>query len=156
MPPASADAVYDMSPFLFWTIIMTAARHDETDLSLFQSLSPNVRTLLWSTIANAPHILPSLQAMCILCAWAFPASSMSQDITFIVSGVLKAAALHAGLYQPDAYAHFSRSRYSLSPDELREAARVWCCIYVTIEKCVPVVLGSREDVKSAQLHDMTG
>lgn len=62
---------------------------------------------------------------------------MTQDITYLLGGILKTAALHAGLYQPDVYAHFSRTRYSLSPDEIREAARVWCCIYVCIERYVP-------------------
>lgn len=103
-------------------------------MSLFQSLSPVVRSLLWATIANPPHTLPSLQAMCILCAWPFSASSLTQDITFMLAGILKTAALHAGLYQPDVYAHFSRTRYCLSSEERLEAARVWCCIYVTIER----------------------
>lgn len=135
-PPSSADAIYDVSPFLFWAIIMTASRHDHGDLSFSQPLAIGVRSLLWTTIANPPYILPSLQAICILCAWPFPASSMTQDITFMLGGILKTAALQAGLHQPDMYAHFSRSRYSLRPDELREATRVWCCIYIVIERYV--------------------
>lgn len=59
---------------------------------------------------------------------------MTQDITYTLGGVLKTAALQAGLHQPDVFAHFSRSRYNLNPDELREAVSVWCCIYVTIER----------------------
>ncbi|KAI1617379.1 hypothetical protein EDD36DRAFT_423988 [Exophiala viscosa] len=132
-PPSSTDAIYDISPLLFWTILVTAARHEQINLSLLQSLGPEVRSLLWATIGKPPYILPTLQAMCILCAWPFSASSMTQDITYLLGGILKTAALHAGLYQPDVYAHFSRTRYSLSPDEIREAARVWCCIYVCIE-----------------------
>lgn len=115
---------------------MTAARHDKTDLSLVESLTPAIQNLLWSTIATPPHILPSLQAMCILCVWPFPASSWSQDITFILGGVLKSAALQAGLHRPDVIAHFSRLKYSFNPVELREAVKVWCCTYVTTERCV--------------------
>jgi hypothetical protein len=132
--PPSADAVHEASPLLFWTIILTAARHDPSDISLFQLISAPLRTLLWSTVASPPYNLPSLQAMCMLCAWPFSASSMTQDITYMIGGVLKTAALQAGLHQPDVYAHFSRTRYSLNPDELREAARVWCCIYIVVER----------------------
>lgn len=74
--------------------------------------------------------------MCILCAFPFAASSFTQDTTFMIGGCLKTAALQAGLHQPDVYAHFSRSGHSLNPDELREAVRVWCCVYVTIERYV--------------------
>lgn len=52
----------------------------------------------------------------------------------MLAGILKTAALHTGLYQPDVYAHFSRTRYSLSTEERFEVARVWCCIYVAIER----------------------
>ncbi|KAJ9606299.1 hypothetical protein H2200_009260 [Cladophialophora chaetospira] len=130
---ASPDHIYEASPLLFWTIIMTAARHDSPDFLLLQVLVPAVKKLLWSTIANPPHTLPGLQAMSILCVWTFPGPSMPIDITFILAGILKSAALHAGLHRPDVLTHYSRMKFALTTAELNEAVHIWCCIYIAVE-----------------------
>ncbi|PVI02549.1 hypothetical protein DM02DRAFT_653369 [Periconia macrospinosa] len=127
------DAVYKACPFLFWTIISTAARHDNSDFTLLPSLLPALKDLLWSTVAIVPHTLPALQAMAILCVWPFPESSMPIDNTFLLAGILKSAAMHAGLHRPDVLTHYSRVRLSLRTQEIREAVRVWCCVYIAIE-----------------------
>jgi hypothetical protein len=41
--------------------------------------------------------------------------------------------MHAGLHRPDVLTHFSRVCYTLSQEEIREAVKVWCCAYITIE-----------------------
>jgi hypothetical protein len=125
--------VYAASRFLFWTIITVAARHDSSDFSLLQDLIPAVKALLWSTVADVPHTLPSLQAMAILCVWPFPVSSMPTDNTFLLAGILKSAATHVGLHRPENLMQYSRVRVSLSPTELTEARRAWCCIFVAID-----------------------
>jgi hypothetical protein len=132
-PSVSPDAVYKASPVLFWTIIATAARHDCADFSLLPSLLPAVKGLLWTTIAAAPHALPSLQAMTLLCLWTFPVSTMPEDITYILAGLLKSAAIHVGLHRPDILELYSRSRAPLGKAELLQAVRVWCCIYLAVE-----------------------
>ncbi|CAG9945172.1 unnamed protein product [Clonostachys rosea f. rosea IK726] len=129
----SPDSIYDSSPLLFWTIIVTAARHDAADFSLLLSLLPAVRKLLWSTIPATPHTLPSLQAMAILCLWGFPVSTMPEDTTFILSGILQSAALHVGLHRPDILELYSRTRSTLGRPELLQAVRCWCSIYLAIE-----------------------
>jgi hypothetical protein len=133
MLPATPDGVYSASPLLFWTVITTAARHDSCDFSLLPALVPPLKRLLWSTIPAVPHTLPSLQAMSILCVWTFAVSSLPLDITFILAGILKSASMHVGLHRPDLLADYSRIRFTLEPAQLREAIRVWCCIYVAVE-----------------------
>jgi transcriptional regulatory protein LEU3 len=118
---------------LFWTIVLTAARHDSHDFSLLPALVPAVKKLLWLSIGTVPHMLPSLQAMSILCVWTFPTSSMPVDITFILAGILKSAAMHTGLHRPDILTHYSRVRSSLEPAKLRDAVKVWCCSYIAME-----------------------
>lgn len=58
---------------------------------------------------------------------------MPLDINFVLSGILKSAATHVGLHRPDILTHYSRTRISLSPNELLQAIKVWCSIYVAIE-----------------------
>lgn len=137
--PTSVDGVYDASVLLFWTIILTAARHDRSDYSLLEGLIPAVKNLLWSTAMNPPHPLPSLQAMSILCVWPLPSSSMSLDATFILAGILRTAAMHVGLYRPDILTQFSRVQYSLTSENLREAIKVWCCIYIAVDRYVFII-----------------
>lgn len=128
------DATYRASPLLFWTIVATAARHDGADFSLLPTLLPAVKELLWSTIPNAPHTLPSLQAMALLCHWPFPVSTMPEDISFILSCTLRAAATHVGLHRPQVLELYSRTRTPLSKPDLTQAVRAWCCIYLSIER----------------------
>ncbi|VUC35648.1 unnamed protein product [Clonostachys rosea] len=129
----SPNSIYDSSPLLFWTIIVTAARHDAADFSLLLSLLPAVKRLLWSTIPATPHTLASLQAMAILCLWSFPVSTMPEDTTFILSGILRSAAMHVGLHRPDILELYSRTRSTLGRPELLQAIRCWCAIYLAIE-----------------------
>ena len=131
--PPSADVLYNTSPLLFWTVLATAARHDSPDFSLLPRLIPVVKRLLWMTIAEPPHTLASLQAMAICCVWPFPCSSMSLDITVILAGILKSAAMHVGLHRPDILRHYSRAPDSVSGEALREVIKVWCCTYIAVE-----------------------
>ncbi|KAF2802704.1 uncharacterized protein BDZ99DRAFT_550581 [Mytilinidion resinicola] len=131
--PVSPDAVYATSALLFWAVITTAARHDSLDFTLLPALVPAVKRLLWLTIASPPHMLPSLEAMSILCIWMFPVSSMPTDLTFILAGILKSSAMHTGLHRPDILTHYSSAQSSLRPAKLREAIKVWCCTYVATE-----------------------
>lgn len=59
---------------------------------------------------------------------------MPLDTTYILAGNLRAAAMHAGMHRADNISDFSRLRVSLKPTELRELVKVWCCIYVAVEK----------------------
>ncbi|KAK0755665.1 hypothetical protein N5P37_011777 [Trichoderma harzianum] len=132
-PSVSPDVVYKASPVLFWTIVVTAARHDCTDFSLLPALMPAVKRLLWTTIASPPHTLPSLQAMILLCLWTFPVSTMPEDITYILAGLLKSGAIHVGLHRPEILELYSRNRAPLGKAELFQAVRAWCCIYLAVE-----------------------
>lgn len=132
--PPSADPMGEGSRLLFWTIILTAARHDSLHFSLLDALVPAVKDLFWSTIAHPPHMLSSLQAMSILCVWPFPTSSMPLDTTYILAGNLRSAAKHAGMHRADRISDFSRLPVSLQPAELQELVKVWCCIYIAVER----------------------
>lgn len=71
--------------------------------------------------------------MAILCVWTAPGPSMPTDITYLLAGILKSAAMHGGLHRPDNLTHYSRARYTLTKAELQEAVTVWCCIYIAVE-----------------------
>jgi hypothetical protein len=129
----SPDAVHKSCPLLFWTIILTGARHDTTDFSLLPALIPAVKSLMWLQVGCLPHMLPTLQAFAILCVFPFPESSMATDTTFVLAGVLKSAAMHVGLHRPDVMTEYARSRLSLNEAEHREAVRVWSYIFLAIE-----------------------
>lgn len=132
--PTSADDLYNSSALLFWTVMTTAARHDSPDFLLFPKLVPVIKRRLWMTIAEPPHTISSLQAMAIFCVWPLPCSSMPLDITVILAGILKSAAMHVGLHRPDILRDYSRAPHSITGEALREVIKVWCCTYIAVER----------------------
>ena len=142
-PMLLPDTVHQHSMLLFWTIILITALRDEGDLSLTTALIPIVRRLLWSTISAPPYNLPSLQAMSLLCMWPLPTSSMSTDISFVLAGIVRSAALHIGIHRPEILEDYSRSRYQLGHQELRDAVRVWSGCYIAAERYVKPILLTR-------------
>ncbi|KIV95199.1 hypothetical protein PV10_02878 [Exophiala mesophila] len=131
IPPP--NLVFVQGPLLFWTIIAIASRQDLDDPSLKAALNPCVIRLLWQTVGMPPHSLRTLQAMSLICMWPFPTSSMSTDPTFILAGILKSAAVHIGLHQPEILQDYSRTKFKLGEQELKEAVKVWAGCYIAAE-----------------------
>lgn len=132
----SPDIVYNSSTLLFWTVLVIAARHDLADVSLLTALLPAYKRLLWKNISSPPHPVRSVQAMSLLCLWPLPTSSMSTDISLFLAGITKLAGAHIGIHRPELMQDFSRVKCQLTPQEVREAVKVWAGCYIASERCV--------------------
>lgn len=58
---------------------------------------------------------------------------MTEDITYILAGLLKSAAIHVGLHRPEIPDLYSGNRAPLGKAELLQAVRAWCCTYLAVE-----------------------
>lgn len=79
---------------------------------------------------DATSLATYAHAMLLICMWPFPTSLMSTDISFILAGIAKNAAVHIGLHGPGALQDFSRVKCQLGPRELQEAVKVWAECYI--------------------------
>ena len=80
-----------------------------------------------------PYSLLSIQAMILICMWPFPTSSQFTDISFMLAGILKNAAMNTGLHRPEILQDFSRVKCRLGQRELQEAVKVWAGVYIAAE-----------------------
>ena len=131
-PELSSDYYHDLSPLLFWTIILVSSRRLEGERRLFQTLSEPLSRLLWTTIMAVPQNYHIVKALCLLCTWPMPTSRTSTDPTFIYAGLASQIAIQLGLHRPSHAQDFSRYRLNLQQKDVEDRARTWAvCVIVT-------------------------
>jgi transcriptional regulatory protein LEU3 len=96
-PDTPWTSYHQRSPFLFWTIICTGARHFP-DLGFFQSVSSKVRTLTGSSLLQVQDPIPTIQASLILCLWPLPLDTMWKDPSHALAGAAMQLAIQNGLH----------------------------------------------------------
>ncbi|PWY91143.1 C6 transcription factor [Aspergillus heteromorphus CBS 117.55] len=130
----SPDEYYNASPLLFWTIISVGARRFQADTHLLNSLAGPVSRLVWSTLADIPQSYHVVKALCLLCTWPFPASSTSNDPTFMLCGMMIQVAMQLGLHRPSHTQDFSKFRVELIEEELRDKVRTWAVCNIVAQR----------------------
>lgn len=125
-PDKPPEDYYRNSPLLFWTIVLVGSRHYKAEQNLFASLSRQVQTLVWSTLADVPQSYHHVKALILLCAWPLPCSSTSTDPTFLLAGMMQQVALQIGLHRPDHAQDFSKFRVELRQAEQQDRVITWC------------------------------
>lgn len=99
-PTCSPDNTYQLSPFVFWCVIITGARRYDLDPTILDRLSPAVRKLASSCLFNAPSCIPTILAFAILSTWPLPMANVCDDSTPLYSGANLQLALQNGLHMP--------------------------------------------------------
>ncbi|PYH92433.1 hypothetical protein BO71DRAFT_357272 [Aspergillus ellipticus CBS 707.79] len=128
------DDYHNASPLLFWTIISVGARRFQADTHLLNSLAGPVSRLVWSTLADIPQSYHVVKALCLLCTWPFPASSTSNDPTFMLCGMMIQVAMQLGLHRPSHTQDFSKFRVELIEEELRDKVRTWAVCNIVAQR----------------------
>jgi hypothetical protein len=121
------DHVLQRSRFLFWTIIMVAARHYQGDPTLYSRLMQPYEKLVKETITKPPtrdqhH---AVKALCLLCSWPLPVTSTTEDMTLIHSGIMMKFAMHLGIHRPSSPSDFNNIPINLRQDQVTDRLRTW-------------------------------
>lgn len=125
---------FELSPLLFWTVIVVAARRYENDPTLLAGVSAPFHELLWSTISQVPQNYHEVKSLAILCMWPLPTKSTSTDQTFMLAGLMMQIALQTGLHRPSYAQDFSRGRVELKEDDIRDRLRTWAVCNIVAQK----------------------
>jgi hypothetical protein len=126
-PSDTPDIIINRSNILFWTVIMTAARHFDDDPNLLSRLTLPYGEHLKNTISKPPskdqhHVV---KALCMLCTWPSPVSSSTEDMTFTLSGIMMKFAMHLGIHRPSNPSDFTNIPVDLRAEEITDRLKTW-------------------------------
>ena len=121
------DHVVQRSRFLFWTIIIVAARHFPGDHTLFSRLERPYEKLVKDMTTKPPtkdqhH---AVKGLCLLCTWPLPVTTTTEDMTLIHSGIMMKFAMHLGIHRPSSPTDFNNIPITLRQDQVTDRLRTW-------------------------------
>ena len=131
-----AESIYNLSPSLFWVIILTGLRHKQGSLDLMTKLSTLVKSVLAEiTISPIIRYTPtetdepllnvasvySVQAFLIYTFWPPLTSSLSADTSWNTIGTAMFQAIRVGLNSAD----FSKEYATMNPELTKEQVKTW-------------------------------
>ncbi|KAF1967861.1 hypothetical protein BU23DRAFT_282157 [Bimuria novae-zelandiae CBS 107.79] len=133
LAPSSANGYYELSPFLFWCIVVTGARHYLEDRSILDKVSELITPLAFSSMALRSTPIPVIQGLLILCTWRLPTNSMYKDMTHVLCGAAIHLATSIGLHVAGAGQDFARTPLKTDQEQVVFRAKLWMqCIIVSI------------------------
>lgn len=85
------------SPFLFWAMVCTGARHFQ-DSAFSQKVGSKVREIAASALFQIQDPTPTIQAALILCLWPLPIDTHWKDPSHALAGAAMQLAVQNGLH----------------------------------------------------------
>lgn len=116
---------YTLSPFLFWTIVAIGARKYVKDPTLILLLSPKVTDMAKNAVFATEKVLPTIQALILLCHWPMPIDTLQKDLTPMLAGGLLQLAQNVGLHVFGSAHDFSRVPLRYDREQRCFRFRLW-------------------------------
>ncbi|KAF2643798.1 hypothetical protein P280DRAFT_444949 [Massarina eburnea CBS 473.64] len=133
LSPQTPNEYYELSPFLFWTIIVTGSRQYSSDPTILDRISALIIPLAFSSMALRSTPIPVIQGLLILCTWRLPTNSMYKDMTHMLCGAAVHLATQIGLHVDGVGQDFARMPLKKDQDQKIFRARIWMhCVNVSI------------------------
>ncbi|EXJ68829.1 uncharacterized protein A1O5_07761 [Cladophialophora psammophila CBS 110553] len=118
------------SPFLFWTIVVIGSRRYSKDPTLILLLAPKVLDLAKGAIFSLERVLPTIQALVLLCTWQMPIDTLQKDITPQLAGAMIQLAINVGLHVYGSVQDFTRVPLKYDSQQRSFRTRLWSmCLY---------------------------
>lgn len=122
------DTVYQLSPFVFWCVVITGSRRYDLDPTILHRLAPGVTQMALLQLPQSQSYFPTICGLVMLCVWPLPMKTMHDDPSLLYSGIAMQMALQHGLHSfPHSQAHGCSEPFR---NATREAslARVWAYV----------------------------
>ncbi|KAF2686999.1 hypothetical protein K458DRAFT_297131 [Lentithecium fluviatile CBS 122367] len=133
LSPTSPNEYYELSPFLFWSIVVTGSRQYSDDPTVLDRISQLITPLAFSSMALRSTPIPVIQGLLILCTWRLPTSSMYKDMTHVLCGAAVHLATQIGLHVAGVGQDFARTPLKKDQDQKIFRAKLWMhCVIVSI------------------------
>ncbi|KAK7902855.1 hypothetical protein LTR67_002501 [Exophiala xenobiotica] len=130
-PTISPNGYYDQSPLLFWAIVGVGVRRYAANPTLLGSLAERIVHLASPLLHPTPAVIPAIQGLLLLSSFPFPTDSTSKDTSYTLSGMAINLALQIGLHVPTFSQDYSRSKMTLTQEDIQRRVQLWFhCIVV--------------------------
>lgn len=126
------NACYIRSHLLFWAIVTVGSRRYEDDPTLLTSLANRIRPLLNTLVLSRENPLATIQALALFCTWPIPFTSLSDDTTPLMAGLLLSHAFLTGLNVQGTGQDFHDAKLKVDKLFANRRARLW---YLCITVC---------------------
>ncbi|KAL5119569.1 hypothetical protein ACEQ8H_002415 [Pleosporales sp. CAS-2024a] len=124
---------YELSPFLFWSIVVTGSRRYAEDRTVLEKTSQHIVPLAFSSMARRSAQIPVIEGLLILCIWRIPTNSMYKDMAHLMCGAAVHLSTQIGLHVAGVGQDFSRTPLKKDQDQKVIRARLWlCCVIHSI------------------------
>ncbi|OAL27886.1 hypothetical protein AYO22_03231 [Fonsecaea multimorphosa] len=121
---------FGASPFLFWTIVAIGSRRYSKDPTLILLLAPKVLELAKVAIFSCERVLPTIQALVLLCTWQMPIDTLQKDVTPQLAGAMIQLATNVGLHVYGSVQDFTRVPLKYDGQQRKFRTRLWSmCLY---------------------------
>lgn len=122
---ASPDQYLQQSPFLFWVIVATGARGYSKDPTLYERIVRQVSRLALESLFSMTNLIPTIEAVLILCLWPTPVNTMFKDPSHALAGTAMQLAIVNGLHVFGHEQDFVRQTIECANSEVCLRFRLW-------------------------------
>jgi hypothetical protein len=119
------DAVYDTSPFLFWTIVYVGSRKYSRDPTIAGSLTRPLNELARQSLFDPEHALSTIRAAIAFCLWPPPINTTFKDPSHAIMGAAFQLAIQIGLPFAFRKQDFTRVPIERADIDLLFRPRLW-------------------------------
>ena len=128
----SPDECFELSPFLFWTIVFIGSRHYARDPTLLGKLAPRINSIALRALESRANPIQTIQGLLLLCVWPVPINTMHKDISNVLSGAAIHLAMQIGLHVIGSGQDFARTKLNSGNDEKVFRAQLWVhCLMIS-------------------------
>ncbi|KAF4433718.1 nicotinamide mononucleotide permease [Fusarium acutatum] len=124
----NCESCFKESSLLFWTIVVTGARHLEHAAKLNQIAVQHIRGETFQPLLHIMNPMPIIKSSLILCLWPLPVDTMWKDPSHVYAGTAHSLAVQNGLFVDGHEQDFARTHTSLSKKMRDMRAQLNCCL----------------------------
>ncbi len=95
---------------------------------MIEAIGPLINNLAFASIASLSAPFQTLQSLLILCTWAAPFRSSTENITYLASGAAVNLAMQLGLHISGIGQDFARDALPHCPEQIISRDRLWSYI----------------------------
>jgi transcriptional regulatory protein LEU3 len=131
----SADAVYESSNFLFWTIVYVGARKYSKDPTIVECLTKPLKELIQKSLFDPDNAISTIMAALLLCLWPLPVNSTFKDQSHAIAGAAMQLAVQQGLPYSSRQQDFVRVALRQSAADKLFRGRLWAHCVTVFQRC---------------------
>lgn len=128
------DRCFNVSPMLFWAIVMVGSRRYLKNPTILGSVSSRVRDLALTSLGTGQPFLPDIKGTLLILTWPGPVDSKSIETSFSLTGLLIHSAMQIGLHMPSASQDFSRDPIKLTDRDIKKRYKIWAYCMLTYHR----------------------